>query len=424
MNAMDRPIDPAFLRRQRGKRVAYSAMGLAALIWIAVWLPSWIRPALDPNRIRTAQVQWGAVEETIAASGTVVPQFEQIIFSPVNTRLVRILQKPGAMLKQGQFIVELDLNAARLEVEKRAEELALTQNRRTQLELDKRKKQSDLETRWRLKNLEFQRFKTRTAQLRQLKGIGAVSGEELSQARLQEQRAEIELQQLQADRRNLVEATEAQLEALQLEMNILEREGEEARRRLERAVIRADRDGVLTAIAPEVGASIHQGQEIARIADLSSFRVNVTVSDIHARRLQEGLWVRLRINEEEYVKGHIARILPTVAGGTIQLEVELEDSAHALLRPNQRVDAYIVTARKGRALRLKRGPFINGRSGLHEVFVVRGQTAVKTEVRIGIANFEYYEVEEGLLDGDEVIISDVKDYLHLDEVQIKQRRLP
>lgn len=424
MNAMDRPIDPAFLRRQRGKRVAYSAMGLAALIWIAVWLPSWIRPALDPNRIRTAQVQWGAVEETIAASGTVVPQFEQIIFSPVNTRLVRILQKPGAMLKQGQFIVELDLNAARLEVEKRAEELALTQNRRTQLELDKRKKQSDLETRWRLKNLEFQRFKTRTAQLRQLKGIGAVSGEELSQARLQEQRAEIELQQLQADRSNLVESTEAQLEALQLEMNILEREGEEARRRLERAVIRADRDGVLTAIAPEVGASIHQGQEIARIADLSSFRVNVTVSDIHARRLQEGLWVRLRINEEEYVKGHIARILPTVAGGTIQLEVELEDSAHALLRPNQRVDAYIVTARKGRALRLKRGPFINGRSGLHEVFVVRGQIAVKTEVRIGIANFEYYEVEEGLLDGDEVIISDVKDYLHLDEVQIKQRRLP
>lgn len=424
MNAMDRPIDPAFRRRQRGKRIAYSATGLAALVWLSVWLPSWIRPALDPNRIRTAQVQWGAVEETIAASGTVVPQFEQIIFSPVNTRLERVLQKPGAVLQQGQVIVELDLNAARLDVEKRAEELALKQNRRTQLELDKRKKLSELETRWRLKNLEFQRFKTRTAQLRELQGIGAVSGEDLSQAHLQEQRAEIELQQLQEDRRNLTESTAAQLEALQLEMNILEREGAEARRRLERADIRADRAGVLTAIAPEVGASIGQGQEIARIADLSSFRVDVTVSDLHARRLQEGLWVRLRINEEEYATGHIARILPTVAGGTIQLEVELEDSAHALLRPNQRVDAYIVTARKDRALRLKRGPAINGRSGLHEVFVVRGHTAVKTEVRIGLANFEYYEVEEGVLEGDEVIISDVKDYLHLDEVQINQRRQP
>ena len=127
MNAMDRPIDPTFLRRQRGKRIAYAVVGVAALLWLSVWLPSWIRPALDPDRIRTAQVQWGAVEETITASGTVVPQFEQIIFSPINTRLVRILQKPGAMLQQGQPIVELDLNAARLDVEKRAEELALKQ---------------------------------------------------------------------------------------------------------------------------------------------------------------------------------------------------------------------------------------------------------------------------------------------------------
>ena len=173
MDTMDRPIDPTFLRRQRGKRIAYSVVGLAALLWLSVWLPSWIRPALDPDRIRTAQVQWGAVEETITASSTVVPQFEQIIFSPVNTRLVRILQKPGAMLQQGQPIVELDLNAARLDVEKRAEELALKQNRRTQLELDERKKLSDLDTRWRLKNLDFQRFKTRTAQLRELQGFGA-----------------------------------------------------------------------------------------------------------------------------------------------------------------------------------------------------------------------------------------------------------
>ena len=225
MNAMDRPIDPTFLRRQRGKRIAYAVVGVAALLWLSVWLPSWIRPALDPDRIRTAQVQWGAVEETITASGTVVPQFEQIIFSPINTRLVRILQKPGAMLQQGQPIVELDLNAARLDVEKRAEELALKQNRRTQLELDERKKLSDLDTRWRLKNLEFQRFKTRTAQLRELQGFGAVSEEELSQAHLQEQRAEIELQQLEEDRRNLVESTQAQLEALQLEMNILETRG-------------------------------------------------------------------------------------------------------------------------------------------------------------------------------------------------------
>ena len=416
---MDRPLDPAFRRRRRIRQIARSLAGLAALVSLFVWLPGWIRPSVDSGRIRTAQVQRGAVEETITASGTVVPRFEQILFSPVNTRLVRILHKPGDLLRQGEAIVELDLNAARLEVEKRAEELALKQNQRTRIELEERKNLSDLETSRRLKKLDQERRQTRTAQYLELQRIGAVSGEQLRQAQLEEERAGIELQQLEENRRNLIESTRARLQALQLEMKTLEREGEEVRRRLERAHIRADREGVLTSVSPVVGAPVGQGQEIARVADLSSFRVDVRVSDIHAQRLRTGLPVRLRIREEAYVEGRISRILPTVDDNVIDLEVELDDPAHPLLRPNQRVDAYIVTARKERSLRLARGPFINGGAGLHEVFVVHGETAVKTEVRIGLANFEYYEVVEGLLEGDEVIISSMKNYLHMDEVRIR-----
>ena len=416
---MDRPLDPAFRRRRRIRRIARSLAGLAALVSLFVWLPGWIRPSVDSGRIRTAQVQRGAVEETITASGTVVPRFEQILFSPVNTRLVRILHKPGDLLRQGEAIVELDLNAARLEVEKRAEELALKQNQCTRIELEERKNLSDLETSRRLKKLDQERRQTRTAQYLELQRIGAVSGEQLRQAQLEEERAGIELQQLEENRRNLIESTRARLQALQLEMKTLEREGEEARRRLERAHIRADREGVLTSVSPVVGAPVGRGQEIARVADLSSFRVDVRVSDIHAQRLRTGLPVRLRIREEAYVEGRISRILPTVDDNVIDLEVELDDPAHPLLRPNQRVDAYIVTARKERSLRLARGPFINGGAGLHEVFVVHGETAVKTEVRIGLASFEYYEVVEGLLEGDEVIISSMKNYLHLDEVRIR-----
>ena len=40
-------------------------------------------------------------------------------------------------------------------------------------------------------------------------------------------------------------------------------------------------------------------------------------------------------------------------------------------------------------------------------------------VTIGIANFDTYEVVDGLLEGDEVIISDMRDYLHLAEVKLE-----
>ena len=59
---MDRPLDPAFRRRRRLKQIARSLAGLAALVCLLVWLPGWIRPAVDSDRIRTALVQPGAVE--------------------------------------------------------------------------------------------------------------------------------------------------------------------------------------------------------------------------------------------------------------------------------------------------------------------------------------------------------------------------
>lgn len=98
--------------------------------------------------------------------------------------------------------------------------------------------------------------------------------------------------------------------------------------------------------------------------------------------------------------------------------VALEDKSSDLLKSNLRVDVLISTDRKERALRIKKGPFAGG-EGSKDVFVIRGDTAIKTPVRFGISSFDQYEVLQGLIEGDEVIISDMKDYLHLKEVKLK-----
>ena len=43
----------------------------------------------------------------------------------------------------------------------------------------------------------------------------------------------------------------------------------------------------------------------------------------------------------------------------------------------------------------------------------------KTPVKLGIASFDFYEIVQGLIEGDEVIISEMTDYQHLKEVKIK-----
>jgi HlyD family secretion protein len=208
------------------------------------------------------------------------------------------------------------------------------------------------------------------------------------------------------------------LEGVATEIRILQKERAEIQHQLDLATTKADRDGVLTWAPFEEGATIRKGEVIARIADLNSFRVEATVSDVHATRLAVDLPVKVKINDTTCLTGKVSSILPTIQNGIITLLVNLEDKSNSALRSNLRVDVFIITASKDNTLRIKKGPFVNG-EGAQEAFVIRDGTAFKTPVRLGFSSFDYYEVTEGLSEGEEVIISDMRDYIHMKEVKVK-----
>ena len=53
------------------------------------------------------------------------------------------------------------------------------------------------------------------------------------------------------------------------------------------------------------------------------------------------------------------------------------------------------------------------------VFVVDGDRALRTEIDLGLSGHEFYEIRDGLAEGDEVILSDMGSYLHARELRIK-----
>jgi HlyD family secretion protein len=91
------------------------------------WLPGFL-PALTV--VRSAPQKWkgGNLEATITASGTVVPEYEQVISSPIDTRILRILKKAGDTLHPNEPILMLDLETAKLAYDKISDQLALKIN--------------------------------------------------------------------------------------------------------------------------------------------------------------------------------------------------------------------------------------------------------------------------------------------------------
>ena len=289
-----------------------------------------------------------------------VPEVEEVVSSPVDARVVRILERAGAELQAGQPLVELDARESALAVDRLAQNLALKPNQQDKTRLELERSLNDLDSQARIKDLQLQAYRSQLARNRALSKEGLISEEVLRQSELAEAQAVVELKKIQAERDNAQRITRTTLDGLDLEMGTLRKEVEEARRQLNLAAPRAARRGVLTWSLSEEGSAIRKGDVIARIADLSSFRVDATLSDVHAKRVSVGLPVTVRVGEET-LEGSVFNVLPTIRNGVMTLQIALKEKSSPLLRSNLRVDAFIVTGRRSRALRVHRGPFAAGR---------------------------------------------------------------
>ena len=162
---------------------------------------------------------------------------------------------------------------------------------------------------------------------------------------------------------------------------------------------------------------VPRGEVIARIADLDSFRVEATVSDVHSSSLHAGQTVRVMLDDEP-LTGRLATIDPTIENGAVKFHVDLDDARNPKLRNNLRVDVLAVTDSRASTLRLRKGPFAQG-EGTESVFVVQGDHAVRRPVRLGLSGYDHFEVLDGLDEGEEVILSNMNDYQHLERVNFK-----
>jgi HlyD family secretion protein len=413
---VDRPLDALFVRRRFQRRGVLAVLLISIAAFGFTWAPSFLRPSISRSEIRIARVQRGAVEAVISATGIVVPEVERVLSTPVDARVVRILKRPGASVVEGEPIVELDLSVAKLAVDRLDQNLALKRNQQERARLELESRLATIDNQQKAKELQLRLQEGQLKRRRDLREQRLISAEDLQQAELAAAQAAIELKQMQDDAAHARKTTRAELEGMDLELATLRGERVEAARQLSLATTKADRGGVVTWTVTEEGGSVRSGEPVARIADLSSFRVEATVSDVHAKRLSAGLPATVRVGDDT-LKGTVSNVLPAVRDGILTFGVALENSASAILRPNLRVDVHVAVGRRSNVLTVSRGPAIEGEGSRH-MFVVNGGRAEKKPVRIGLLGFDVCEID-GLSEHDEVIVSDMRAYDHLSEVRLK-----
>jgi len=103
----------------------------------------------------------------------------------------------------------------------------------------------------------------------------------------------------------------------------------------------------------------------------------------------------------------------------IQFVVKLQASNHELLRPNLKVEVFLITQSKHNTIRVENGPVFKGRKQQF-IYVLENGIAKKRKVNIGLSNFDHVEILDNLQAGEVIIITDMKDYEHLEEVVVNE----
>lgn len=414
---MDRPISNAERVGHRVRPVLVILAVIVAVFVLSRFALGLMRPNLEADDLRTAVVERGPVMAAVETTGLLVPAGETVLTAPTQTRVLEVLRRPGSTVKQGDPILTLDTTELELERAGFEQQLALRRNQVQQAEL--RYQQAAKETRRDLDLTELDiRFRaTRHKQQQQLHDQGLASLEDLQQAELEWERLKVEKRQLKESLDDRKVVRDAEIKGLNLEIDLLNRSLQQAEAELARATTKAPADGVLTWVVEAEGSTLAAGQPLARIADLSTFNVRASISDLYAGRLFEGQKARIRLDELE-MEGTLERVRPEIEQGTLNFDLSFIPHPNARLRSNQRVEVFLETAHRDDVLRVKRGASLPG-NGEFTVFVVEGKQAAARRVTAGVSGMGFVEVIKGLREGDKLILNELRDMDHLDSIPIK-----
>lgn len=405
---MDRAISTA---TQSRRKLRCWLLALAGLGFVAVALLAFrsvLQPGISRRHFLTATAETGDIEASLTAAGLIIPGHEAVITSPIQSSIRRVVVQVGEKVQPGQPILELDKDLTSSTLAKLQDEQQQNRNKNSQLQLSLEKALNDLRSQQQVQQVRVRSLQSALRYEQYLLKIGGGTTESVRQAELNLKVANLELQRLHEQIRNQQAANAADVRELGFTMQIQDRSIAELAGKLAQADISSQQPGVLTWVNEDIGAAVQQGDPLARVADLSSFRVRATISDTYADALHPGDAVVVRLNGAD-LRGTISTVSPAAEKGTVAFYANLQQNHHPALRSNLRVDVFVVTSTQRNVLRVKNGAFYQGGKE-QPVFVLHDGKAERRLVRFGESNLDYVQVLSGLRPGDEIVVSDMKEY--------------
>ena len=411
------------LQKSRRPLIIKSVAGvmLAALVlWLAKGvledsaIPTF---RVDQEKLSISTVSRGVFEDFIPVRGTVTPLTSVFLDAVEGGRVEKIHVRNGAQVKAGQPLIELSNATLQLDVISREAQVSeqLNNLRNTRLAME----QNRLLLKSQLVDIDYQitrlqRLVERRRDLAEQRLIPKADYQDvLDELEYQQRRREVTIESQEQDERlraSQVASLEDSVEQLQRNLAI-------ARGNLESLVVTAPIAGQLSSFNAELGQSKARGETLGQIDDVDDYKLRVLIDEFYITRTQEGQYGEFSLGGRTWPL-LISRVYPQVVNGQFDVDMEFVDAAPPDIRRGQTLQTRVQLGDASEALLLPRGGFFQDTGG-NWAFVLdaSGSFASRREIRLGRRNSDYFEVLEGLAEGEQVITSEYAAYAQMERIQ-------
>ncbi|MET0463300.1 MAG: HlyD family efflux transporter periplasmic adaptor subunit [Chitinophagaceae bacterium] len=185
-------------------------------------------------------------------------------------------------------------------------------------------------------------------------------------------------------------------------------------------IVRSPVDGQLTSLDAEIGQSKNKGERLGQIDVLSGFKVRADIDEHYISRIYTGLVGTFTFANKQY-KLKIKKIYTQVTNGRFQVDMEFEGEVPQNVRRGQTLQIGLALSEETTAILLPKGGFYQ-QTGGNWIFKLSedGKTAYKVDIQLGMQSPDFYQVTNGLKEGDKVITSSYENYGKMQELLLKK----
>ncbi len=374
---------------------------------------------VQQERISINTAQQGVFQENIPVNGIVLPITTIYLDALEGGRVEEKYVEDGAILKKGEPILrlsntdlELSLINQETSVYNLLTQMQISQNAARQNTINRMNQLTDVQN----SLIEAERIYNLNQKLFDKKAIGR---QELIESennyKYQKQRMELAEQVLKQDSL----ATKQEVSQAQNSYGRTQSALELMRKKVGDLVVRAPVDGQLTSLDAEIGQSKNKGERLGQIDVLSGFKVRADIDEHYISRIYPGQKGTFTFNGKQFTL-EIKKVYTQVVNGRFQVDMHFTEEVPEGIRRGQTLQIRLALSEEKQAILIPKGGFFQ-QTGGNWIFKVSedGNSAYRTDIRLGSQNTEYYEVLEGLQPGDKVITSSYDNYGDIQELILK-----